>query len=84
MTFLFLFFRESIMPKLNHLLCLFILTLAGALHAEPSRIDAFLNQHCFECHDEDVQKGDLDLASMTFEPQNHDNAKVWEKVYKVI
>lgn len=35
--------------------------------------DAFLEKHCFECHDADVKKGGLDLTALTLnlnDPQN--------------
>ncbi len=30
-------------------------------------IAVFLEKHCVECHDADVQEGDLDLTALTFD-----------------
>ncbi|MEM7395320.1 MAG: DUF1587 domain-containing protein, partial [Verrucomicrobiota bacterium] len=54
---------------------------AAPLGAAPlKRLEPFLVQHCFDCHDEDVSKGDLDLASMSLNPADPKNAHVWETV----
>ncbi|MCM8534810.1 MAG: DUF1592 domain-containing protein [Lentisphaeraceae bacterium] len=44
----------------------------------------FLEKHCYDCHDEDIQKGKLDLASLSFDPSDVLNSKKWEKVYKAV
>jgi hypothetical protein len=41
---------------------------------------AFLEKHCFECHDADARKGDLDLTSLAFDPLNQIWVKVHDKV----
>jgi mono/diheme cytochrome c family protein len=43
-------------------------------------VAAFLDSHCVECHDPDVKKGGLDLASLTFDPANSTWIKVFERV----
>lgn len=43
-------------------------------------VAAFLDAHCAECHDPDVKKGGLDLASLTFDPTNSTWIKVFERV----
>ena len=30
----------------------------------PVAMQALLDRHCYECHDDDVQKGDINLAGM--------------------
>jgi len=47
----------------------------------PVAIDSFLEKHCFECHDEDVSKGDLDLTGLDFDLNHHGNFVRWERVY---
>lgn len=39
----------------------------------------FLDKHCFECHDEDTTKGDLNLFDL--EPVDETNAAVWKSVW---
>ena len=51
--------------------------------AEVSKpVAAFINRHCADCHCADVTKGGLNLESLTFDPQNPDNFKIWERVWQ--
>ncbi|MBL9131916.1 MAG: DUF1592 domain-containing protein, partial [Verrucomicrobiaceae bacterium] len=43
-------------------------------------VAAFLEGHCVECHDADVKKGGLDLASLAFDTKNPVWIKVFERV----
>ncbi|MEM9481086.1 MAG: DUF1592 domain-containing protein [Verrucomicrobiota bacterium] len=45
------------------------------------KMDAFLDRHCFDCHDGSVQEGGLDLTSLEFKPWNKANFKRWELVF---
>jgi mono/diheme cytochrome c family protein len=55
--------------------------LGGHSPAETSKpLPAFLDQHCVECHDADVKKGGLDLASLKFDPSKSAWIKVFERV----
>lgn len=42
---------------------------------------AMMEQYCIDCHDADVQKGDLDLNSLLQDPTAQ-HADVWERVVK--
>jgi len=57
---------------------LFAIFYAHATAEVPSA--TFIDQHCVECHDADVKKGGLDLASLAFDPANHTWIKVFERV----
>ena len=48
------------------------------LAAPPS---AFLEQHCYDCHDADTKKGDLDLTRLTLDAQHLDQ---WIKVHDAV
>jgi hypothetical protein len=48
------------------LVCLFPSSLLAAF---PS---AFLEQHCYDCHDAETKKGDVDLTALTFDAQHLD------------
>jgi hypothetical protein len=61
---------------LRHFLACFLST--SLLAAPPA---AFLEQHCYDCHDTDTKKGDLDLTSLTLDAQHLDQ---WIKVHDVI
>ncbi|MDH4477555.1 MAG: DUF1592 domain-containing protein [Verrucomicrobiaceae bacterium] len=52
---------------LRHFLACFLST---SLFAAPPT--AFLEQHCYDCHDAETKKGDLDLTALTFDAQHLD------------
>ena len=55
----------------------FALSLQGAL---PS-IQPFLDQHCMDCHDRDVKKGDLELSSLSTDGDDATALKKWVRVF---
>lgn len=44
----------------------------------------FLEKHCYDCHDEDVQKGDLDLTKLKFDLTDFQSYQKWVKVYDAV
>jgi hypothetical protein len=52
---------------LRHFLACFLST---SLFAAPPT--AFLEQHCYDCHDAETKKGDLDLTALSFDAQHVD------------
>ncbi|MEM7397117.1 MAG: c-type cytochrome domain-containing protein, partial [Verrucomicrobiota bacterium] len=40
-------------------------------------VEPFFERHCFECHDEDTQKGDLDLTPLTHHMSSREETDVW-------
>ena len=48
--------------------------------AEPS-LPAFFEKHCFECHNENLKEGDLNLAAFKFDLANADNFARWVKLH---
>lgn len=62
----------------------FMLMAAATAVAEnypPKAVEAFLSQHCYECHDDSVDKGGLNLLDLEFSPGKHDNFFAWERVF---
>lgn len=59
------------------LLALFGCALSLTAQTQPDR--AFLQKHCYECHDADVAKGDLNLADLKFDPSNPGNFRTWQR-----
>lgn len=51
-------------------------------HASPQEVAAFLDKYCIECHDTDVQKGDVDLEPLfdAFEIGDKKSAILWHDV----
>ena len=56
-------------------------TIAFAADPTRDRIEPFLETHCFDCHDDDTQKGDLNLYELEFDPVNPANFRTWERVF---
>ena len=53
----------------------------SATHEAPAPVQAFLKQHCFECHDSDVAKGNLDLTKETFDLSDRQVQARWVEVH---
>ena len=62
-----------------------IATFAAGLCVNAAELDnsakTFLENNCYECHDEDVQKGNLDLSSLKFDLKDRKTFNKWVKVY---
>lgn len=56
--------------------------LSGLAYSQtpPPALAAFLEQHCLECHDSDVQKGGLDLHGLPFELASGSTFAQWQRV----
>ena len=57
-----------------------LLCYADAASPLPS-MQAFLDQHCTECHDSDVKKGGLDLTGLMWKPDDKGTFDEWVKVF---
>jgi hypothetical protein len=56
--------------------------ISSVLAAErPVAVRTFLEQRCFECHDSEVRKGDLDLTALKFDPDDSRVFGTWVKVH---
>src|SRR4051812_46465984 len=75
---------------LGFFLVLLLLGARPAAAAEPppntgpvsfaAHIQPVLKQFCFDCHNADKQKGDVDLVALTKNTKLEENHEVWEKV----
>ena len=54
---------------------------ASAVEKLDDKSISFLEKHCYDCHDEDVQKGDLDLTKLKFDLNDKATYKQWTKVF---
>jgi len=43
-----------------------------------------IEQTCFECHDKETAKGDVDLSALPFNPKDHHNRERWAHIYDVV
>ena len=47
-----------------------------------AKLDPFLSQHCYECHDDLTAEADLDLLSLDFDLGNPANFAHWDHVFR--
>lgn len=57
-----------------------LLPIAASALPAPA-IQPFLEKHCTECHDADMKKAGLDLAALTWKPEDRKNFDTWVKVF---
>ena len=63
-------------------LSLAIIGHAGAAELPYETLASFLDSHCYECHDEDVQKGDLDLTTLGDDLSRPGDFLAWSHVFE--
>ena len=52
-----------------------------SVYAKPDVLRSFLENHCFDCHDQKSQKGNLDLESLGFHQSNRASYETWVLVH---
>ncbi len=70
---------ESSSLRHHHLIPLLVLLLLVTARAAPPR--AFLKQHCYDCHDGDVQKGGVDFTALGDDLNAPAAFHLWERVH---
>jgi hypothetical protein len=63
-------------------LVLFAAAAAFAAAPVPAPLTSFLDRHCLECHDGDIQKGGLDLTALPFDLDDRDVFAKWQRVFE--
>jgi len=48
----------------------------------PAGLESFLEKHCFDCHDASDSKGELNLADLPFDLNNHATFERWQRVFE--
>lgn len=77
-------YTRSIQAILLSLAGVFLLAAASTAMAEnypPKAVETFFSQHCYECHDDSTDKGDLNLLDFEFAPDNASNFRTWQTVF---
>ncbi len=62
----------------------FLCLAASAVHGAvpPGTVAKFLAHHCTECHDNDVSKGDLNIAGLDYNPADPAVFKTWQRIFE--
>jgi len=47
----------------------------------PEKVHVFLEQHCYECHDDLTTEGGVNLLDLEFDPADPHNLAIWAKVH---
>ncbi len=48
------------------------------------KLEFFLSDHCYECHDDLTDEGDLNLLDLEFDPQDPGNFEIWRTVHDMV
>ena len=46
----------------------------------PRPVKAFFDAHCYDCHDDSLAKGGLDLGSLSTDMSDPETFRVWERI----
>ena len=86
------FTRMQRPPAIFPVLAFFLLAGAPSLCAQSppalnetevhARLDPFLSEYCYGCHDDDLKKGDLDLFSTSFDLSHPETFATWQRVWE--
>jgi hypothetical protein len=68
--------------KLKFIIALIILCLNSKAADFTPKVQTFLEKYCIDCHDEDVQKGGVELHEL--KGINQANADMWKRVWEVV
>ena len=71
--------RLSVIGVVLGLLCLVPLTTQAA--PPEGALASFLDSHCYECHDEDSRKGELNLYDLDFSLDSDEQLRLWTLVH---
>ncbi len=57
---------------------------AETMESKRAHFEAFLDKHCYECHDDLDPEAGLDLLNTEFNPTDPANFAIWEKVFRKV
>ncbi|MFC5049464.1 DUF1592 domain-containing protein [Rubritalea spongiae] len=49
-----------------------------------ANIRPFLENHCYECHDDGMAKADLNLLDLDYAPHDPENFAMWERIFRKV
>jgi hypothetical protein len=77
------FMKHLHLPRYMGILVLGLqsLLLQGLSAGLPGKLEPFFDQHCIDCHDDELTKGGLDLLSLEWNLEDAHNESIWVKIY---
>ena len=63
------------------LLSLSTLTFTGLSAKLPEKLELFFENHCMDCHDDEITEGGLDFLSLSWQPEDSYNESIWVKIH---
>ena len=63
------------------LLSLSTFAFTGLSAKVPEKLELFFENHCMDCHDDEITEGGLDFLSLTWQPEDSHNESVWVKIH---
>ena len=63
------------------LLSLYTFTFTGLSAKLPEKMELFFENHCMDCHDDEITEGGLDFLSLTWQPEDSYNESIWVKIH---
>ena len=73
--------HRLICPRIHCFLTILLAGLSSPAADLPNAARQFVQKHCAECHDADMQKGGLNLLALPFDPANSTNFPKWVLVH---
>lgn len=59
----------------------YLLSLSAlSVSAENDRVESFLSEHCFECHDDSLSKGDFRIDLLATDGISHGRTEAWARI----
>lgn len=69
---------------IGSLVLLLFCAIPHSLTANNNSLESVLSQYCYDCHDDDSQKGDLNLSALNRDLKDQNAFRVWVKVHDAI
>ncbi len=66
------------------LFSLFLTTAIAAAENPRTHLDAFLETHCYECHDDIESEADLNLLDLKYDPNSPQSQATWQRIFRKV
>ena len=70
--------------RMRRILPLCLVASLAAAENPRTHLEAFLENHCYECHDDIEQEAELDLLNLKFDANDPRSIAAWERVFRKV